>query len=458
MILLASFCEGSQVLWDMSHGIHIPFLHPDTIHPRFQEIIEEEGLTLVLSDTGILNLNLSEYEGMILAITTSALSNYSPDEIGAIQDFVIQGGGLLIMSDNLGAPGVYNLNSIAQAFGTTLIVIGDYIGQPYSFFSFSEHPIFEGVSEIVFALGNGLAPEPPSVVAAWDSTDWRHLIAVTLAEVGEGKFVATGDENVFTDMPPSFDPNRCCIFEADNEVFARNVIRWLFGGGVLNAGIDIKPDVLNRKSQGRWITAYIELPGSRDPSDIEVSKTYITFQDDTVTAELSPTEVGDYDGDGISDRMVKFDREAVIEMLDEVDVPEVVTLTVSGELTGGIPFSGEDIIRIIEPGKKKPSAIESDIQISPNPFASNTNIRFILTTANHQLPVTSNVSLKIYDITGRLVRSLVDFASPITNYQSPITITWDSRDDKGIEVSPGIYFSRLKTGNFSQSRKIVVLR
>ena len=436
------------MLWDMSHGIQHPIVHPDSIHHRFQEIFEEEGIALVLSDSGILNQNLSEYEGLILAANTSALSNYSPDEISAIEEFINQGGGLLIMSEDLGDPGVYNLNPVAQVFGTTLVVIGDYTGVRLSFFSFSEHPIFEEVTEIVFASGNGLAAEPPSMVAAWDSTEWRHLTAVTIAEVGEGRFVATGDENVFTDVPPRFDPNRCCIFEADNEKFARNVIRWLFGGGMLNATIDIKPDVLNRKSRGRWITAYIELPGSRDPADVDVSTVSLIFNSDAVSAEVSPTEVGDYDGDGILDRMVKFDRAKVIEMLDEVDVPEEVTLTVAGELTGGTSFfSGEDIIRIIEPGEKKVSRVSPNLSISPNPFLNQVQVRYEVETP-------SQVQIGIYDVTGRLVRTLFKGHQPA----GIKTIVWDGKDSIGRPAIQGIYFYKFQVNDNIKTEKITLLR
>lgn len=109
---------------------------------------------------------------------------------------------------------------------------------------------------------------------------------------------------------------------------------------------DIDPDTLNLKSKGKWITCYIELPEGYDVADIDVSTIKLN---DTVPAEAKPTAIGDYDGDGIADLMVKFDRSAVQALLQEGEVE----LTVTGELTDETPFEGSDTIRVINPGGKK---------------------------------------------------------------------------------------------------------
>lgn len=115
---------------------------------------------------------------------------------------------------------------------------------------------------------------------------------------------------------------------------------------VISATIDIDPNALNLESNGNWITAYIELPPGYAPSAIDVSTVKLN---DAVSAEESPTEVGDHDEDGIPDLMVKFDRARVQNLLSPGDEVE---LTVTGELTDGTPFSGSDTIRVIDKGKK----------------------------------------------------------------------------------------------------------
>jgi len=53
--------------------------------------------------------------------------------------------------------------------------------------------------------------------------------------------------------------------------------------------------------------------------------------------------------DGVADRMVKFDRQAVISALG--GITGQITMTVSGKLNNGPAFTGSDTIKVINPGK-----------------------------------------------------------------------------------------------------------
>jgi hypothetical protein len=85
-------------------------------------------------------------------------------------------------------------------------------------------------------------------------------------------------------------------------------------------------------------------------------------------------------------------------------------------------------------------------QNTPNPFVGTTTI-------SYQLPVSTNVSLSIYDVTGRLVRTLVDKEMSKGSY----VIKWDSKNDKGKKVAKGVYFYKLKTNNYQTSKKLIVI-
>lgn len=106
--------------------------------------------------------------------------------------------------------------------------------------------------------------------------------------------------------------------------------------------VDFDPDTLNLESKGKWVTVYIELPEGYDVNKIDVSSILLN---DTVRAIVKPTEIGDYDDDGIPDLMVKFNRSSVIELISKDD--DKVTLTVSGKFTDGVIFTGEDTIKVV---------------------------------------------------------------------------------------------------------------
>ena len=73
---------------------------------------------------------------------------------------------------------------------------------------------------------------------------------------------------------------------------------------------------------------------------------------DCICAETSPIEIGDYDNDGITDLMVKFDRQILIDYLKDQGWGDgdMVELTVTGEATG-TRFEGFDTIQMISKGK-----------------------------------------------------------------------------------------------------------
>jgi hypothetical protein len=128
----------------------------------------------------------------------------------------------------------------------------------------------------------------------------------------------------------------------DSETSRGNV----FSAGVwgpVTATIDFNPDTLNLKSEGSVVTVYIyiELPPDYDVSQIDISSIRLNG---TIPALDWPTEIGDYDGNGIPDLMVKFDRAAVQSVLT---VGEQVQITITGEV-GGIAFEGWDTIRVID--------------------------------------------------------------------------------------------------------------
>jgi glucose/arabinose dehydrogenase len=83
----------------------------------------------------------------------------------------------------------------------------------------------------------------------------------------------------------------------------------------------------------------------------------------------------------------------------------------------------------------------------PNPFNPTTKIQFTLAQPGF-------VSLRIYDLRGRTVRTLVS-QQLSAGYKS---VTWDGKNQDGNDVASGVYFYELKVGDFSQSKKMLLLK
>jgi len=120
---------------------------------------------------------------------------------------------------------------------------------------------------------------------------------------------------------------------------------------VVPAEIDINPDTLNLKSNGdkAAVTAYIELPAGYLADEIDISTVRLDINGMVINSQPSPSCLGDHDGDGITDLMVKFSRQETIAALGGA-VGDVKVM-VAGELKSGCAFSGEDMLRVIRPGK-----------------------------------------------------------------------------------------------------------
>ena len=122
----------------------------------------------------------------------------------------------------------------------------------------------------------------------------------------------------------------------------------------LPATFDLHPMTINQKAKGTYITGYIEsADGSFDPTDVDISTVTLQVIDPVTSAKLnvatgSPTAVGDGNGNGLVDLLVKFDR-ATVQSWFSSDTTAV--FRVEGRLLDGRQFAGEDAsVRIINAG------------------------------------------------------------------------------------------------------------
>jgi hypothetical protein len=113
----------------------------------------------------------------------------------------------------------------------------------------------------------------------------------------------------------------------------------------------------------------------------------------------------------------------------------------------------------------KPSAVEEEetpnvphefelYQNYPNPFNPTTTIHF---TVRRSSPAVRNpflTTLKIYNILGQKVKTLVDEAKPAGSYE----VVWDGKDERGNNLASGIYFYRLQIGEQTQTKRMLLLK
>ncbi len=85
----------------------------------------------------------------------------------------------------------------------------------------------------------------------------------------------------------------------------------------------------------------------------------------------------------------------------------------------------------------------------PNPFNSNTAISYQLSGVRPH-----HTTLKVYNILGQEVKTLVDEKQKTGYYK----VCWDGRDRSGNLVGSGIYFYRIKAGDYTKTRKMVLIR
>jgi hypothetical protein len=112
-----------------------------------------------------------------------------------------------------------------------------------------------------------------------------------------------------------------------------------------------------------------------------------------------------------------------------------------------VPVFWKGALEVKEINTPAKPTVFSLAQNYPNPFNPKTMIRFAL-------PKDSWVKLEVYNILGQKVKTLVDEKLTAGVKQ----VEWDGKDSKGLEVASGIYFYRIKADDFSNVKKMVMLK
>ena len=148
-----------------------------------------------------------------------------------------------------------------------------------------------------------------------------------------------------------------------------------------------------------------------------------------------------------------YDSYATAGYCQDNDIPKIVWVDSDGNenlLVGDIPAWSNNELFYVSLELESNSLIPTDYSLSqnyPNPFNPSTTISFSLPSDNHTI-------LNIYDISGKLINTLLD-KNMKTGYHN---ISWDGKDFYGQEVSTGAYVYTLSTNDVSLSGKMILLK
>ncbi|UCE20100.1 MAG: T9SS type A sorting domain-containing protein [Gemmatimonadota bacterium] len=168
---------------------------------------------------------------------------------------------------------------------------------------------------------------------------------------------------------------------------------------------------------------------------LNVAAEYISLTEVISEDKATASQAITYSDNLIDDQ--EGDHETAKTVCDEINNNRLVA-------AGVIPLETMDIAYKLVP------ASYSLRQNYPNPFNPSTDIRYQI--ADSRSP--HHTTLKIYNILGQEVRTLVDEVREPGYY----TVTWDGRDQYGNEVSSGVYFYRLTAAGITATRRMVLMK
>jgi hypothetical protein len=277
-----------------------------------------------------------------------------------------------------------------------------------------------------------------------------------------------------TDLPQYLDAE----FTVDNVKVGVAAIATLADAGPpQEVSIDLRPgscpNPFNPKSNGVFP---ILIVGSPEFNPRNVVTASIHVQDWVSPSHIRVADMASFDHsnghpcadmtpDGYDDLSLKFPTDEIAGLLGKVKKGDAVTLYLTARLNDGTVVEGEDVVYIVgnnddlagsqsldrpaaKPGASGAPETFALYQNHPNPFNPTTTIRFDVPAGG------GVVTLRVYDVSGRLVRSLANG----TQTAGQKTVTWDGRNDAGSPVATGIYLYRLVGPGFEQTRKMILLK
>jgi hypothetical protein len=127
------------------------------------------------------------------------------------------------------------------------------------------------------------------------------------------------------------------------------------------------------------------------------------------------------------------------------DAPAIQLANYGKDSAGWYKFSTMEVGAVSIEGRDVLAARNLELKVSPNPFTGSLAVNFTL-------PRAGDVACTMYDLSGKIVRRLAD--GPRTPGRH--NLHWNGRDDAGRLAASGIYWVRLRAGQASLTKKVVI--
>jgi hypothetical protein len=219
--------------------------------------------------------------------------------------------------------------------------------------------------------------------------------------------------------------------------------------------LDIKPtscpNPLNTKSNG---VLPIAILGTDEFDVYDVDPATVTlegvaplrwaYEDVATPFEGDLCDCHELGPDGYMDMTLKFDMQEIVAALGAVTDGEYRPLTLEGATYEGIPIYGQDCVWIKHKVKNPP----------PVPTIFTGAFGGSSTTISMGLHEATHVSMVVYDVRGKLVKTVLDGNLPSGDH----SIIWNGTDEAGHVVANGVYFCRVKVGTVDKTVKMVLMK
>lgn len=203
-----------------------------------------------------------------------------------------------------------------------------------------------------------------------------------------------------------------------------------------------------------------EYPGSGDPQNVEFTtsdklEVWIYGNSSGDLFRFCIDDHGDIAGAHEASAWVPIDWTGWQLVSFDLAVDTVIAwFNGNGILEGPISFDSFQIekaaVTVVEPQSMGSGEVPRQYALSqnyPNPFNAETQIQFGVAKAGQ-------ISLKIYNVTGQLVNTLVEEEMAAGSYR----VRWNGTDQNGGVLASGVYFCRMEADGFAQSIKMTFLR